>query len=484
MRVSRALRWIWAIALAASLSARADSSDASLEGIWGSIGYGTILQIRNGLVDIYDINRVVCLKHAERTPLGEDVFREPVLSAAGQLLTTRSAIGLTTIRYARLNKLPALCTRKVRDANRDANDGLYNFDAFWSWFDEQYAFFERRGIDWSQVRQQYRPKITKNTSQQQLREIFTSILREFQDAHVSLSGSGFLVNSGIPPLFARWFEDYQRGGVGKMSLDDFAKTLTKTYLRLSWDRHLDLASVQDVSLNTVTATAGNGRIGYLLVTAESGYSPVRKLAADQAAALAELDQDFRTLHKHSALILDMRINFGGHDDIALALAGLLTDQERPGLSKCTRSGEGYTPVQRTVIHPRAAAFTGPVVILSSPYNVSAGENFMMMAKDLPNVLIIGDRTAGVHSDTLDKTLPNGWEISISNEAFVAPDGTMYETVGVPPDLLVPYYPEEVRASGIDPALEKAIQLLSSARATELALAAKRSGARGVTSPCH
>jgi C-terminal processing protease CtpA/Prc len=38
--------------------------------------------------------------------------------------------------------------------------------------------------------------------------------------------------------------------------------------------------------------------------------------------------------------------------------------------------------------------------------VSAGENFMMMVKDYPNVLVVGDRTSGVHSDTLDKTLPN------------------------------------------------------------------------------
>jgi hypothetical protein len=61
---------------------------------------------------------------------------------------------------------------------------------------------------------------------------------------------------------------------------------------------------------------------------------------------------------------------------------------------------------------------------------------------------------------------------------------MYETVSVPPDVLVPYYPDEVARTGVDPALEKAIHLLSSDRAPELAAAAKRTGVRGVPSPCH
>jgi C-terminal processing protease CtpA/Prc len=106
----------------------------------------------------------------------------------------------------------------------------------------------------------------------------------------------------------------------------------------------------------------------------------------------------------------------------------------------------------------------------------------MMAKDFPDVLIVGDRSAGVHSDTLDKELPNGWTISISNEAFIAPDGSMYETVGVPPDVLVPYYPEQVRSTGVDPLMEKALHLLHTPDVKRAFAGAKRV-ARGRPSLC-
>lgn len=39
---------------------------------------------------------------------------------------------------------------------------------------------------------------------------------------------------------------------------------------------------------------------------------------------------------------------------------------------------------------------------------------------------------GVFSDTLYRRLPNGWEFTLSNEIYRAPDGALFEGVGIPP----------------------------------------------------
>ena len=58
---------------------------------------------------------------------------------------------------------------------------------------------------------------------------------------------------------------------------------------------------------------------------------------------------------------------------------------------------------------------------------------------LPNVTTVGEATLGILSDNLLKCLPNGWEVSLSNEIYTAADGNVYEVVGVPPDFSEPVF---------------------------------------------
>jgi C-terminal processing protease CtpA/Prc len=116
------------------------------------------------------------------------------------------------------------------------------------------------------------------------------------------------------------------------------------------------------------------------------------------------------------------------------------------------------------VSPHQPAYLGPVVVLASPYTISAGDEIVMLLRDYPNVVVIGDTTAGAYSDTLGKRLPNGWRITLSNEIYVAPDGGVYEGPGIPPHIRVPYFPNEVRRTGIDALIEKAREVLALMRA--------------------
>jgi C-terminal processing protease CtpA/Prc len=68
--------------------------------------------------------------------------------------------------------------------------------------------------------------------------------------------------------------------------------------------------------------------------------------------------------------------------------------------------------------------------------VSAAEIFSLAMMALPNVTRVGTPTYGILSDSLEKQLPNGWSLGLSNEVYVAADGNLYEGRGIPPNIEV------------------------------------------------
>src|SRR5262245_55806309 len=61
-----------------------------------------------------------------------------------------------------------------------------NFEALWKTFHDRYPFFELRKVDWSRQYDSYRPKVTKDTSDDRLFDIFCRMLAPLNDGHVEL----------------------------------------------------------------------------------------------------------------------------------------------------------------------------------------------------------------------------------------------------------------------------------------------------------
>jgi carboxyl-terminal processing protease len=468
-----------ATCLLAFTAGHAAAADKHLEGVWRSQGYGMVLAVDRAGAKVYDVTANTCLPQSAELGFAKPLLERAVLSADGKHFTSRAPYGLTTLYFDKVAAVSAACTSETRAKT----DPRYNFDVFWETAQAEYAFFDQRAVDWKALGETYRAQITEKTTDEELVAIIQALFRQLQDRHVTLFTGQRMLNAQFPAVFDRWMASYD-GSVplGKFQGDKIAENLTP-----SWNRYLDAGSVKRVSDMVTTGTAASGQVGYILISGESGYaaSGEEDVDADVAGALAQWDKAFEGVAGKRGLILDMRINSGGNDEAGLGLAGLLTATDRPGFTKCTRNSAGFTPTQHTTIKARREAFTGPVVILISDLNWSAGENFAMMARDFPNVVLVGDHTASVHSDTLVKFLPNGWRFSISNEAIVAPDGRLYESVGVPPDVLVPVDIDAIKADGVDPQMEKALHLLNSGRFEAMAAAAKRRpSAIGRPSPCQ
>jgi C-terminal processing protease CtpA/Prc len=184
---------------------------------------------------------------------------------------------------------------------------------------------------------------------------------------------------------------------------------------------------------------------YLAIMTMGGFSngPVgwpgnTTAAEDLAAARAALDSALAELHGAPGLILDLRFNPGGSEAISALVASCFAVRKRLAYTRSARDGDGMGPSFETYVEPGPCRrFEGPVVVLTGERTTSAAEALVMRLRVLPQVTVMGQPTQGAHSDVLDRTLPNGWRLGLSNEVYTLADGKVYEGVGIPPTFITP-----------------------------------------------
>jgi C-terminal processing protease CtpA/Prc len=209
----------------------------------------------------------------------------------------------------------------------------------------------------------------------------------------------------------------------------------------------------------------NRGIGYLRILSFQDYTEEKSAEGNLHALDAALDEVFDHSQRLTGLIVDIRINGGGSDRLAIVLASRLAREKYLAYSKVIRNNlDGplhFTEPQPIWVVPGARpGFKGKVVLLAGADTVSAGETFTMaLMGRRPAVIHVGDDTQGVFSDELRRTLPNGWCFSLPNEVFLTERGKAFDAVGVPPSIRVSVFSGEDLREGRDAALDKALEIL-------------------------
>ena len=92
-----------------------------------------------------------------------------------------------------------------------------NFEALWKTFHERYAFFKLRNVDWQKQYKIYRPKVTKDTTDEQLFMILCHMLKPLKDGHVNLKakGLGSKKKTFNPEDTPRFFKEFNTGKLEK-----------------------------------------------------------------------------------------------------------------------------------------------------------------------------------------------------------------------------------------------------------------------------
>lgn len=421
------------MANAATAGNVADARFADLLGTWQMQGYGRVFEISAERLVTYDITDVSCARRRD-TPLPEAQADYEQMTRSGDRFSAFEIGGVTRYTFERLAALPDRC--RGASSGRTKLDPELNFWVLWHAFRENYAFFQLRGVNWDDIYARFRPRITAATTQDGLFETFSQILAALNDGHVALRADGRSFHSGgRGALYESWAAENSVADP-QSAADQYRKTVSTFIV----NEVLSRKARQGASGILTWGWAAPG-VGYINIAAMYLGSETDQAANPLPAQIALVDEAMTRaiadLRHAKALIVDARFNGGGYDAVALRIIGYLTRERRLAFMKKAVRGDGYTETQDVYFEPRGQRqFTGPVYYLQSDYTESAAEIFSLAMMALPNVTRIGTATYGVLSDSLEKTLPNGWSLGLSNEVYTAVDGNLYEGRGIPPNIAV------------------------------------------------
>jgi carboxyl-terminal processing protease len=192
-----------------------------------------------------------------------------------------------------------------------------------------------------------------------------------------------------------------------------------------------------------------------------GYDGLEGSRTENIAALKEtMDRVMEEFRAVEAVVVDVRFNTGGYDELPMMIANRFADRKRLAFTHKAVDGSGFTPTQELCVQPEGRfQFTGPTYLLTSERTMSAAETFTLYMMTFPHVTRIGDTTAGAFSSTT-KYMPNGWTVNLSNEIIEAANGIVYEGKGIPPQFKVPVFDPDNFYPGLKLAVDKAVSLFN------------------------
>lgn len=308
-----------------------------------------------------------------------------------------------------------------------------NFEHLWKIFDRNYGIFLPKRVDWKLLYQVYRPKVTASTTDEELFDIMASMLGHLNDNHVNLLSRDLDRRFGAGML-----QQIKNEG---FSLNLIKEKYLKNKFGIKFNRRFTYGFVDD-------------RIGYFHF---NGFQNVEK----SSEAVDEILQEFKDC---KGIIIDIRNNFGGNDQVGKAIAARFADKKRLYMTTQIRNGPEYTDFSK----PRyfyaepggPMQFTKPIVLLQHRYSISGADNFAMAMRTLPHATLVGETTSGCQADMYWASLPNGWRFSIANTLFVDQNGFSWEGIGIPPDLRQVNTQQDVDNKR-DMVIELAIDLINS-----------------------
>jgi len=413
---------------------------ATPEGIWQSVGYGRILQIEHASYAHYDVTEISCLPIDK----GHPTDFEETLSLSNDTLAISD--GISMYYYTQLDELPPLCSSN----NHGANDPIHNFEVYTKTYEEHYEYFQLNKINWDSLYSAYRTKVSAGTSDAELYLLLEDLLKELKDNHGSIEPTDEVYAAA----------DQQSNRVeeaeNEREYGDFE------IAQLVADHYLDDEQTEDSWLIKWGRMENN--IGYIQVKAmflyadivvpdslieEKGYvgayfeelgkwSEAEQVALEINGVGSIMDRVMRDLENTESIILDVRFNGGGKDEVGLEIMRHFNAVQRLVASKKARHKGGYTRKTPVYLDAHPNPYTKPVYLLTSQQSASATEIMAMSAMQLAHVKRIGSHTNGALSDALPKRLPNGWHFTLSNEIYTNQENVIYENEGIPVDIDLNY----------------------------------------------
>ncbi|WP_108805583.1 S41 family peptidase [Aquimarina sp. Aq107] len=173
----------------------------------------------------------------------------------------------------------------------------------------------------------------------------------------------------------------------------------------------------------------DGNIGYLKISHFTNWNSFEE-------AKKVINSSFLFLQNTDALILDVRNNRGGFEEIVAYLISYLFDEGPIHLSDYYRRYENKrVGIYTSKDIPGKKLPNIPVYVLVNDQSASAAESLAYMLKHLKRATIIGETTMGAGNGAMTHKINERFSVSISSETTInAVTQTSFEQVGVIPNI--------------------------------------------------
>lgn len=316
------------------------------------------------------------------------------------------------------------CERVYFGADGASRDPQLNLDYLWTQADEQYTYFELKGVNWDSLHTFYAGQLSDGMSEDSLFLVLGAMLSELKDDHVNLF-SPFNVS---------------RFGVQYLAPDQF-----------DWRRLQDYYLGYDYYISGPFAHTflDSGRLAYVRMSSFTG-----NISSINLDVLLERYRDTE------GLILDLRENGGGRISDVYALLSRFIDEEVLLYYSQIKNGPGWgelTEPQPVYLQPHSGTtYLKPVVLLTDRGTYSSGSLTALGAHAIERITLLGDTTGGGLGMPNGGQLPNGWTYRFSITRTLNLALQQDWEYGVPPDTTVRLDPS---APNTDEILEAAMAIL-------------------------
>jgi len=188
---------------------------------------------------------------------------------------------------------------------------------------------------------------------------------------------------------------------------------------------------------------------------EYGYLKIRyylpgTTQSDPAQALEDILKEFQE-KRVKGIIIDLRDNPGGDDDLAAQFAGHFVNENKifEYVSYYNRNTGRFeiNHSETRTIHPAQTYFPGKITILINHNTASSGEGLPLVLKGMPNVKIFGftstNGSFGVVSAPIEMKMPEGYIVhfpdgrSLNQDKTIQGDSDELGYGGATPDITIP-----------------------------------------------
>ena len=244
-----------------------------------------------------------------------------------------------------------------------------------------------------------------------------------------------------------------RAPIGKeipVEFRNLGRSTTQTTVFTAYDDHFETLKVSRIKLTP--ADLEKSPIESKILENDYGYVRIKYFLSTTKPA-KELEEVLLNFQHHNVkgIILDLRNNPGGEDELAAEIAGSFIREEKhyeyvSYYNRYTRSFK-LNSLETLRVKPNKRGYTGPLAILINSRTASSGEGLPLMLKDQPNVVIVGftgtNGSFGILSRPITFHMPEGYIVqfpdgrSLNKNKGIQLDSGVHGMGGVSPDIRIP-----------------------------------------------